>query len=86
MAHVVLIVNPFASRVDEGALRSVEAALARAGKVETKLTERRGHATELAAAASSADAVVVFGQVPDGIEATGIDLAGGGNQDRRSAF
>src|SRR5881275_1049699 len=61
MAHVVLIVNPFASRVDEGALRSVEAALGRAGRIETKLTERRGHATELAAAASAADAVVVFG-------------------------
>jgi diacylglycerol kinase family enzyme len=59
MAHVVLIVNPFASRVTERRLREVESSLARAGKVETLVTERRGHATELAA--SPADAVVVFG-------------------------
>src|SRR6266508_2241402 len=61
MSQVVLIANPFASRVTEERLQAVESALARAGSVETRLTERRGHATELAAAASSADAVVVFG-------------------------
>ena len=61
MAHVVLIANPFASRVSERRLRVVEETLARAGTVETKLTERRGHATEVAAGASSADALVVFG-------------------------
>ena len=56
---VLLIVNPFASRVRERGLRTIEEVLARAGEVETVLTERRGHATELAA--RSADAVVVFG-------------------------
>jgi diacylglycerol kinase family enzyme len=59
VAQILLIVNPFASRVTERRLRAVEASLARAGRVQTTLTERRGHATELAAAA--ADAVVVFG-------------------------
>ncbi len=59
MARISLIVNPFASRVSEQRLEAVEAELARAGKVETALTERQGHATELAAA--GADAVVVFG-------------------------
>jgi diacylglycerol kinase family enzyme len=60
VADVLLIVNPFASRVTEQRVRSVEASLARAGRVHTTLTERRGHATELAAG-SGADAVVVFG-------------------------
>ena len=59
MADVLLIVNPYASRVTEQRVRAVEASLARAGSVRTTLTERRGHATELAA--SGADAVVVFG-------------------------
>ena len=59
MADVLLIVNPFASRVTEQRVRSVEASLARAGRVSTTLTERQGHAIELAA--SGADAVVVFG-------------------------
>jgi diacylglycerol kinase family enzyme len=59
VADVLLIVNPFASRVTEQRVRSVEASLARAGRVSTTLTERRGHAIELAA--SGADAVVVFG-------------------------
>jgi diacylglycerol kinase family enzyme len=57
--HVLLIANPFASRVSERRLRAVEAALQRAGSVETLLTERRGHATELAS--RDADAIVVFG-------------------------
>ena len=60
MADVLLIVNPFASRVTEQRVRSVEAALGRAGRVNTTLTERRGHATELAAG-SDAEAIVVFG-------------------------
>lgn len=59
MAGVLLIVNPYASRVTERRVRAVEASLARAGDVRTELTERRGHATELAG--SGADAVVVFG-------------------------
>jgi diacylglycerol kinase family enzyme len=52
-----LIVNPFASRVTEERVRAVEERL---GAVETLLTERRGHASELAAGAAG-DAVFVFG-------------------------
>jgi diacylglycerol kinase family enzyme len=59
VAHVLLIANPFASRVGEPRLREVGGVLARAGEVETLRTERQGHATELAA--RDADAVVVFG-------------------------
>jgi diacylglycerol kinase family enzyme len=58
--RIVLIVNPFASNVTEQRLRAVEASLARAGLVETVLTERPGHAAELAEDAK-ADAIVVFG-------------------------
>ena len=75
MAEIVLIVNPFASGVTEPGVRAVEDVLARAGAVETLLTERRGHATELAA--RETDAMVVFGGdgvvnealngVPDGV-------------------
>ncbi|MHB8642409.1 MAG: diacylglycerol/lipid kinase family protein [Gaiellaceae bacterium] len=61
MRRVVLIANPFSTNVSERRLRAVEAALGRAGTVETRLTERRGHATELAAAVDGADALVVFG-------------------------
>jgi diacylglycerol kinase family enzyme len=61
MRRVVLIVNPFATNVTERRLRAVEASLARAGRVETRLTERAGHAVELAAEATGADAIVVFG-------------------------
>src|SRR5438045_2475626 len=57
--RVLLIANPFASRVKEPMLREVAAVLARAGDVETVLTERPRHASELAA--GPADAVVVFG-------------------------
>ncbi len=57
--RIVLIANPFASRVSEERLRAVERALAPAGEVETVLTERRGHATELARQAG-ADAIVVY--------------------------
>jgi diacylglycerol kinase family enzyme len=52
-----LIVNPFASRVTKERVRAVEDRL---DVVETVLTERRGHATELAAQAVG-DAVFVFG-------------------------
>ena len=57
--RLVLIANPFASRVSEERLRAVERALAAAGEVETVLTERRGHASELARDAQ-ADAIVVY--------------------------
>jgi diacylglycerol kinase family enzyme len=58
--EVALIVNPFASQVTEERVRAVEAELERAGSVTTVLTERPGHATELAAGAADADALVVF--------------------------
>jgi diacylglycerol kinase family enzyme len=57
----LLIVNPFASAVTEERTRAVEAVLLRAGPVETRLTERRGHATELAREAGrGVRAVYVF--------------------------
>jgi len=61
MRRIVLIANPFATNVTERGLRAIEATLAQAGSVETRLTERRGHATELAQEAAGADALVVFG-------------------------
>lgn len=54
---VTLIVNPFASRVTEERVRDLERRLE---VVETLLTERRGHATELAAGATG-DAVFAYG-------------------------
>jgi diacylglycerol kinase family enzyme len=59
--HIFLIVNPFATNVTEKRLRAVEEALGRVGRVETRLTQRPGHATELAGDATGADAIVVFG-------------------------
>jgi diacylglycerol kinase family enzyme len=56
---VALIVNPFASAVSEERVRSVEEELSRAGAARTVLTERAGHAVELAAAAEE-EAVVVY--------------------------
>ena len=58
----VLVVNPFASRVTQEKLAGVVAALAPHVDVTVKLTERRGHATELVAEACRAgtDAVLVF--------------------------
>jgi diacylglycerol kinase family enzyme len=59
--EAVLIVNPFASRVTEGRLRAVEETLGRAVRLRTVLTERQGHATELArAACEEADVLFVF--------------------------
>jgi diacylglycerol kinase family enzyme len=61
MPKVALIVNPFASAVDEHRIALVERELARLGDVATYLTERRGHATELArAVAGDVDAIFVF--------------------------
>jgi diacylglycerol kinase family enzyme len=75
VAQILLIANPFASRVTERRLRSVEVALARVGSVDTMLTERRGHATEFAhQAAGDADAIFVysgdggFNEVVNGLE------------------
>lgn len=52
-----LIVNPYSTHVTEARVRLVEQRL---GAVETLLTERKGHATELAGQASG-DAVFAFG-------------------------
>jgi diacylglycerol kinase family enzyme len=57
----VLIVNPYASAVTEARVRGVESSLARAVRLRTVLTERPGHATELARqACEEADIVFVF--------------------------
>src|SRR2546427_12405879 len=61
MPRVALIVNPFASAVDEHRIKFVEEALARAADVATHLTERRGHATEIAQLVSDdVDAIFVY--------------------------
>src|SRR5690242_13141526 len=59
---VALVVNPFATRVSEERLAEVREELERVAGVDVLLTERPGHATELATAAGRAgvDAVVVF--------------------------
>jgi diacylglycerol kinase family enzyme len=54
---VTLIVNPFATRVTEERVRDLERRL---DVAETLLTERRGHATDLAAGAKG-EAVFVYG-------------------------
>jgi diacylglycerol kinase family enzyme len=61
--RAALIVNPFASHVTGERIAAVAAELGRAVAVETLLTERRGHATELAREAcgrGGCDAVFVF--------------------------
>ena len=61
MKRATLIVNPFASNVTEERLAAVEAELRRGAELDVTLTERRDHATRLAAAATAADVVVVYG-------------------------
>jgi diacylglycerol kinase family enzyme len=74
--EVVLIVNPFASSVTEERVRAVERELGRAGTVRTLLTQRAGHAADLAALARG-DALVVysgdggFNEVLNGVRAEG---------------
>jgi diacylglycerol kinase family enzyme len=59
--RAVLIVNPYSTGVTRQRVADVTAALARKADVLVRQTQRRGHAVELAAAAAdSADAVVVF--------------------------
>jgi diacylglycerol kinase family enzyme len=58
--RVLLIVNPYASKVDEEKIDAVRAALGRTVALETVLTERAGHATELAREAAGVDALVAF--------------------------
>jgi diacylglycerol kinase family enzyme len=61
MSHVVLIVNPYASAVDEHRIGVVERTLERHAEVRTVLTRHRGHATELARdAARDAEAIFVY--------------------------
>src|SRR5262245_22748060 len=61
MTRVALIVNPYSSGVTWSQVEQVEAALAEAGDVVRQQTERPGHASDLAAAAAdSADAIVVY--------------------------
>jgi diacylglycerol kinase family enzyme len=59
---LVLVVNPFASRVTQAKLAAVHEVLAGVGETQVLMTERPGHATELVAEACSAgvDAVLVF--------------------------
>src|SRR5207248_1218630 len=58
--RATLIVNPYASAVTEEIVRAVERELGGAYELETVLTERRGHATELAANAEG-DAIFTLG-------------------------
>jgi diacylglycerol kinase family enzyme len=58
MADLALIVNPYASGVEDQHVERVHAVLERIARVRVARTERPGHATELAAA--SADAVFCF--------------------------
>jgi len=59
---LVLVVNPFATRVTQAKLVAVQETLARAAEPRILLTERPGHATELVTGAlhAGADAIVVF--------------------------
>ena len=59
---IVLIVNPFATRVTDEGIVAVQRELSRVGTVETIRTERPRHATELVADAARrrSDAIVVF--------------------------
>ena len=87
MKRAVLIVNPFASRVDDEAVSAVERALMRSAYVRTVRTERPRHAVELAREAGEADAVIVFSgdggfnEVLNGVERDDLPLGfvpGGG--------
>jgi diacylglycerol kinase family enzyme len=58
--RATLIVNPYASSVSEERVREVERELAAVYELETLLTERRGHAVEMARAAEG-DVIFAFG-------------------------
>ena len=76
MARAVLIVNPRASGVTPARSTAVAAVLASGCELVVRVTEGRGHASELAAeAVESADAVVVFSG--DGTYNEAINGAGG---------
>ena len=61
MNRAALIVNPFASRVTEERLASVERELRRNVELTVLLTEQGGHATELARGLEREGALYVFG-------------------------
>ncbi|HEX6490439.1 MAG TPA: diacylglycerol kinase family protein [Gaiellaceae bacterium] len=61
MKRAALIVNPFASGVTQGRLADVERELRGSLELTVALTERRGHAIELARAAADAEAIFVYG-------------------------
>jgi diacylglycerol kinase family enzyme len=73
--RATLIVNPYASSVTEERMHAVEQELSRAYDVATVLTERRGHAVELARSADG-DAIFAFGgdgvfnEVLNGVDGT----------------
>jgi diacylglycerol kinase family enzyme len=58
--RAVLIVNPFATHVDDASVAAVEQALMRVAYVRTVRTERPRHAVDLAREATDADALIVF--------------------------
>lgn len=87
MKRAVLIVNPFASRVDAATVSAVERALMRSAFVRTVRTEYPRHATQIARESSAADAIVIFSgdggfnEVLNGIERDDLPLGfvpGGG--------
>jgi diacylglycerol kinase family enzyme len=78
--RATLIVNPYASSVTEELVRAVERELAAAYEVETVLTERRGHAIELA---RDAETETVFAFGGDGVFN---EVLNGVSGDRRVGF
>ncbi len=84
-----LIVNPWATRVTPELVAAVERELAAAGPLETVLTARAGHATELAAEASAGERIYVFSgdggfnEVVNGIEGdVAVGFIPGGRDER----
>ena len=74
-APATLIVNPYASGVTEERVRAVERELGSAYELRTVLTERRGHAVELARDAATETIFVfggdgVFNEVLNGVDGT----------------
>jgi diacylglycerol kinase family enzyme len=84
IARVLLVVNPFATGVSSEKLREVEGELGRVADVQTELTQRPGHATQLSRAADDVDAVVVFSgdgvynEALNGVDGTPIGFVPGG--------
>ncbi len=60
MAGAVLIANPFATGVTQRKLAEVQAVLEPLGGLETRLTQQRGHATELAREACANGCTTIF--------------------------